>query len=503
MSTQNRTKLISWAIFAVFIAGLFYPPVGIWTGAVLGAWFIGTQRPVGGFALLAVLNCVLSLAGHWRILLAGSGMAPELERLVLGAIAAAIPFLLYRATLRRLPAFASITILAAASSVVDDFAHRFLAVEFAISSIGAFVVGWFGATVVLLWNREFRNRKRAVLSIAAPMVVFAIALMLLPLSSDQRGAIPNIAWCCVAVVASLGAWAAFSAVPHGKPWSRREQILRLLQGPVSKERLHVEADGRDEVLTSATGEQYQIRDGIAVMLRPEDLAGLNGRYRRLYETIGGTYDDVQRVACALAGIDREAYMRSYLNRLEVNEGDWVLETSIGTGLNLKYLPRDARYVGLDLSSAMLGACQLNLRRWGLEADLLLGNAEYLPFANDSFDVVFHVGGINFFSDRERAIHEMIRVAKPGSRILIADETEEHVKEMYERGPITGGYFKNRAEAVTAPVDLIPGEMEEVELRTLAPVGKNRFYVLTFRKPSQEKLDLPDDGALCAAARMKP
>ena len=86
---------------------------------------------------------------------------------------------------------------------------------------------------------------------------------------------------------------------------------------------------------------------------------------------------------------------------------------------------------------MLANCQANLHRWQFQADLFLGNAECLPFADESFDVVFHVGGINFFNDRAKAIREMIRVAKPGSKILIADETEEHVKEMYERGPITG------------------------------------------------------------------
>jgi SAM-dependent methyltransferase len=104
----------------------------------------------------------------------------------------------------------------------------------------------------------------------------------------------------------------------------------------------------------------------------------------------------------------------------------------------------------------------------------------LPFANDSFDVVFHVGGINFFSDRAKAIREMIRVAKPGSRILIADETEEHVKSAYERIPVTSQFFKNRQEAVTAPIDLVPPEMREINLELL---HGGRFYALTFRKPA--------------------
>lgn len=37
--------------------------------------------------------------------------------------------------------------------------------------------------------------------------------------------------------------------------------------------------------------------------------------------------------------------------------------------------------------------------------------------------MFHLGGINFFDDKARAIAEMVRVAKPGTRIVICDENE--------------------------------------------------------------------------------
>ena len=89
----------------------------------------------------------------------------------------------------------------------------------------------------------------------------------------------------------------------------------------------------------------------------------------------------------------------------------------------------------------------------MDADLFLGNVETLPFVDASFDVVFHVGGINFFNDRAQAIREMIRVAKPGSLLLIADESEKHVKEVYEKG--LGSFYKNRKEPVSAPISLVP------------------------------------------------
>jgi ubiquinone/menaquinone biosynthesis C-methylase UbiE len=169
-----------------------------------------------------------------------------------------------------------------------------------------------------------------------------------------------------------------------------------------------------------------------------------------------------------------------MHMLEVKPGDAVLETSIGTGLNLKYLPRGVRLFGLDLSAEMLSSCQANLRRWGLDADLFLGNAESLPFADSSFDVVFHVGGISFFNDQAKAIREMIRVAKPGTLILISDETEEYAQKTYERIPITSSYYKNRKQPVKVPIDLVPAEMEEVHLEM---IKGGMFYAITFRKPA--------------------
>jgi ubiquinone/menaquinone biosynthesis C-methylase UbiE len=246
-----------------------------------------------------------------------------------------------------------------------------------------------------------------------------------------------------------------------------------------------------EVLVSSSGERFPVRNGIPAFLKPEDLTGDNGKYNHLYQTIGGFYDDIQRVFCALKGFDRDAYFRSYMRLLEVKPGDSVLETSVGTGLNFKYLPHGVRLSGLDLSPEMLANCRTNLRRWQLDADLYLGNAESLPFADSSFDVVFHVGGINFFNDRAKAIRAMIRVAKPGSLLLIADETEKHVKDVYEKG--LGGYFKNRKEPVSAPIDLLPPEMQEIHrtvegrrlVRSHVPqthrrVNKMRKYVLLWK-----------------------
>jgi ubiquinone/menaquinone biosynthesis C-methylase UbiE len=448
MQAGIRVKQVwAWLVTAVFVAGWFWDPIGAWTGAILGVWFVGTQNLRRGFLWLLAIALIPSAIRHWRILPAHHGAGAAL--LLLAAVLSVLPFLIHRLLSERLSGIAWTLPFPLASLAVAWMAGASIAAElppeFRSLSLAAaltpaavlrvFSVGWFAAAVIWLWDREFRLE---------------------------------------------GATRIFAARP--KPWSKRADTVSLLRSPVTRTPLHVAGDGRGMHLESATGESFPIQDNMPVFLRPQDLTGQNRKYNKLYEAIGGFYDDSQRMIFALGGLGRDSYVRSYLEPLEVKPGDRVLETSVGTGLNFKYLPRDIRRFGIDLSREMLLRCQSNLRRWDMQADLFVGNAEALPFADDSFDVVFHVGGINFFSDRAAAIAEMIRVARPGSLLLVADETEEHVKNAYENIPYTREFYKGRTDAVSVPVDLIPAEMEDVRVKILDVAGKKRFYYLTFRKP---------------------
>ena len=82
--------------------------------------------------------------------------------------------------------------------------------------------------------------------------------------------------------------------------------------------------------------------------------------------------------------------------------------------------------------------------------------------------------------KKKAIEEMIRVAKPGAKIVIGDETERgaHGYELFLPGFIQS--FKGKREPVTPPVDLIPEEMEEIKLDT--NVWRGWFYCIEFKKP---------------------
>jgi ubiquinone/menaquinone biosynthesis C-methylase UbiE len=90
-----------------------------------------------------------------------------------------------------------------------------------------------------------------------------------------------------------------------------------------------------------------------------------------------------------------------------------------------------------------------------------------------------VGGINFFNDKKSAIDEMVRVAQPGARILVADETEKGVIGYEHFIPGFKGSFGGKRQVITAPVDLVPKEMKELRL---FEVWKGWLYCLEFRKP---------------------
>lgn len=229
---------------------------------------------------------------------------------------------------------------------------------------------------------------------------------------------------------------------------------------------------------SATGRIYPMRDGIPLFLG--SVTGLNRKYQAMYDRLAPGYDLAERL---YRFFTRKAdYRLAYIPELEIGPGARVLEVSVGTGANLRYLPRDAELFGIDLSWGMLRKCARNVRRWRLGAELFQAEAERLPFPSQLFDSVFHVGGINFFSDKGRAIREMVRVAKPGTKIVIVDETEQIVREHYQRNPATARYYEPGTENVRCPVDLVPAGMLDVRARE---IYEGKLYCLTFRTPGAE------------------
>lgn len=170
--------------------------------------------------------------------------------------------------------------------------------------------------------------------------------------------------------------------------------------------------------------------------------------------------------------------REVLSRLNLQDNSVVLETGIGPGDNFRWMNSKAKnlvFFGIDIQKQMMIHSMRNLRKWKIEADLFRADAEELPFRDDMFDVVFHLGAINLFSDKKKAIDEMIRVAKPGTSIVIADETEKAGRLF---NILTGGN-----EKIIPPVDLIPSQMQDISMDI---IWRGYGYVIRFTKPKRQE-----------------
>lgn len=225
-------------------------------------------------------------------------------------------------------------------------------------------------------------------------------------------------------------------------------------------------------------DNYAIIDGIYSFIDEKDLSGDNLKFSRLYNKIAWSYNLSQRIYFRIKFGGEKKFRDPFLRELVIKDSDKVLEVSAGTGDNFRFLNRKAQYFGLDISMGMLRQAKKHLKRWNINSTLVHGEGEDLPFEDNLFDVVFHCGGINYFNDKQKAINEMIRVAKPGTKLLIVDETDKLVRENYQKNPFIKGDYKE-AEKARIPVDLIPEGMLNVNSEIIC---KGLMYKLTFVKP---------------------
>jgi SAM-dependent methyltransferase len=101
-----------------------------------------------------------------------------------------------------------------------------------------------------------------------------------------------------------------------------------------------------------------------------------------------------------------------------------LEIGAGTGyfsLNLLQSGVLAEVTCTDISPGMVATLTANARRLGLEVKAARADAESLPFADASFDLVFGHAVLHHLPDLPRAFAELHRVLRPGGRILFAGE----------------------------------------------------------------------------------
>jgi ubiquinone/menaquinone biosynthesis C-methylase UbiE len=97
----------------------------------------------------------------------------------------------------------------------------------------------------------------------------------------------------------------------------------------------------------------------------------------------------------------------------------VLEIGVGAGTDfMQWVRHGARATGIDLTDAGIALARERLALEGREAELLVGDAEHLPFPDASFDIVYSYGVLHHTPDTPKALREVHRVLRPGGTALI-------------------------------------------------------------------------------------
>jgi SAM-dependent methyltransferase len=99
-------------------------------------------------------------------------------------------------------------------------------------------------------------------------------------------------------------------------------------------------------------------------------------------------------------------------------GKAVLEVGCGAAVDLARFAKGGAVVsGVDLAASAIELASANFAQQGLDADLRVANGEVLPFPDNSFDLVYAHGVVQYTADPQRLVDEVRRVLKPGGEAV--------------------------------------------------------------------------------------
>jgi SAM-dependent methyltransferase len=140
-----------------------------------------------------------------------------------------------------------------------------------------------------------------------------------------------------------------------------------------------------------------------------------------------------------------------LEGLALAPGLDLLDVACGNGkftLDFKRAVGAGRVVGIDRSESLIDEARRNAREAALEIAFESGDALDLPYEDRSFDRVCCSYAIYHFPSIERGLSEMVRVARPGARLIATGPAESNNRELYElhrlgRGAVHGEMGRDR------------------------------------------------------------
>ena len=165
---------------------------------------------------------------------------------------------------------------------------------------------------------------------------------------------------------------------------------------------------------------------------------------------------------AVVGTTLQIVGEELCEALDVRSGQKVLDVAAGNGnVSLAAARRWCNVISTDYVPALLERAKERAAAERLDIEFMEADAEALPFADASFDVVVSTFGVMFTPDQDRAGGEMLRVCRRGGKIGLANWTPES---------FIGQLFKTLGKHIPPPAGVKSPSLwgSEARLRELFP-----------------------------------
>jgi SAM-dependent methyltransferase len=200
-----------------------------------------------------------------------------------------------------------------------------------------------------------------------------------------------------------------------------------------------------------------------------ELEALKSRLKATW--MSGDFDKIARII--------ESGAEAFIERLALTPGTRVLDVACGSGnLSIPAARVGAIVTGLDIAPNLIETARKRALAEGLKIEFDEGDAEQLPYADASFDVVVTMFGAMFAPRPETTAAELLRVCRPGGRIAMANWTP---------AGFIGQMFKTTAVHVpppNLPSPLLWGDEATVRERLRSDVAEVQLTrrMISFRLP---------------------
>ena len=153
----------------------------------------------------------------------------------------------------------------------------------------------------------------------------------------------------------------------------------------------------------------------------EDSSAKKQQVAKMFDSISDRYDFLNHFLSL--GIDI-LWRRKAISLLKEIQPKVILDVATGTGdFSIEALRlKPQRIIGVDISEGMLDVGRRKMREKKIDHIIQLqsGDSENIPFADNFFDAVIVAFGVRNFENLEQGLSEMLRVAKPGGKVVILE-----------------------------------------------------------------------------------